>query len=319
MSSLREKRGFTLVELLVVIAIIGILIALLLPAVQAAREAARRAQCSNNLKQLGLAMHNYCSTYGHLPPLVLTDPAQNNQFLSTWIRAGLPYMEQEVLEKYADAGSSMTFGDNVSLHETVIDEFLCPSDPVESLTMWAVGDPTWESTWARGNYVANVGVRLESDQRYGLPPDWRTPKENAVFSMNSATKMRDVSDGTSHTAMVSEIRKAPGNDMRGVWALIQYCFYRHDRAPNDPYPDMLRGGTYAMCNRDEATAGEIFCIQAYTGNTPELAMITARSLHPGGVQLAMVDGSVRFVDDEIDLEIWWKLGTPQDGEVIEEF
>ena len=270
MSTDRRCRGFTLVELLVVIAIIGILIALLLPAVQAAREAARRANCSNNLKQLALALHNYNSTFGHLPPLVLSDPKQNGQYLTTWIRATLPYMEQ-VLERYAETGSSMTFGENIRLHETVVPAFLCPTDPVKPMTIWAPNDPQWKTNWARGNYVANIGIRLDSDPRYGLNPDL-TPKKNAVFSVNSATGMRDISDGTSHTVMISELRKVPGSDMRGVWANVEYCFYRHDRAPNDPRPDQGRGGTYAECNRDPATAGDLWCIQAYTLNTPELAI-----------------------------------------------
>ena len=316
--SKHNVRAFTLVELLVVIAIIGILIALLLPAVQAAREAARRAQCQNNLKQLGLAMHNYMSAYGHLPPMTLIDfsVGPEGQFLTTWIRAALPFMEQEVVERYGDAGSSMTFDPNVALHETVIPEFLCPTDPVPSLTIWAEGDSQWESTWARGNYMANIGIRLPApDQAYGLPPDWST-KKNAVFSINSHTRMRDVTDGTSQTAMISEIRKVPGNDMRGVWANIQYCFYRHDYSPNDPTPDKLRGGPYQMCNRDPDTAGDLFCMQFYSDNKPERAFITARSLHTGGVQVALVDGSVRFVSDEIDLATWWRLGMPQDGEIL---
>ncbi len=316
----KPNRGFTLVELLVVIAIIGILIALLLPAVQAAREAARRAQCSNNLKQLGLSMHNYVSSYGHLPPLVITDPRQpGNPFLVTWARASLPYMEQDIVAKHGDAGSSMTFGVNVPLHETVLTALLCPSDPVSSLTKWAVGDSYWESTWARGNYVANIGVRLDSDHKYGLPPDRLAPKPNAVFSVNSATRIRDVSDGTSHTVMISELLKVPGNDMRGVWANIQYCFYRHDRLPNDQQPDQGRGGTYADCNRDRATAGDLYCIQTFQTNSPELAIITARSAHAGGVQAVMVDGSVRFVDQTIALETWWNLGLPQDGNVLKDF
>jgi prepilin-type N-terminal cleavage/methylation domain-containing protein/prepilin-type processing-associated H-X9-DG protein len=312
----KKRYGFTLVELLVVIAIIGVLIALLLPAVQAAREAARRASCANHFKQLGLAMHNYHSVHGHLPPLVLCDAKQGGQYLTTWIRASLPYME-EVLEKYADAGSSMTFGPNVRLHETVVPSFLCPTDSVQPMTTWAENDPYWKTKWARANYVANIGIRLDSNTQYGLTPN-QTPKPNAVFSVNSATSMRDVPDGTSHTVMISELRKAPGSDMRGVWANIAFCFYRHDRAPNDARPDEGRGGTYAECNPDPATAGDLFCLQPYTTNTPELALITARSLHPGGVQAAMVDGSARFFDDEIDLNAWWNLGTPQDGNVVKE-
>jgi prepilin-type processing-associated H-X9-DG protein len=264
-------------------------------------------------------MHNYNTAFGHLPALVLCDWNQNGQFLSTWIRGGLPYMEEGVVEKYADSGTSMTFGYNVSLHETVIPGFLCPTDPVPPMTKWAENDPQWSSNWARGNYVANIGIRLDSDPQYGLTPGMRSPKPNAVFSVNSTTGMRDISDGTSHTVMISELRKVPGNDMRGVWANIQYCFYRHDRAPNDPRPDQARGGQYAMCNRDPNTAGDLWCIQPYQTNTPERAMITARSLHSGGVQAAMVDGSVRFVDEEIALDTWWNLGTPQDGNVIPEF
>ena len=306
-----RKLGFTLVELLVVIAIIGILIALLLPAVQAAREAARRLQCQNNLKQIGLALHVHHDAKGSLPPLCNHEWAENVRqmsFFYTWIAWASPYFEAGPLYEGINFDVPPWVGNvNQRLRETPLATFDCPSDPAVDLAFFEKTPQAPRGTyWARGNYCANAGI--------GPIPSRDDPKPNAVFSYNSETKFRDFTDGTSHTAMVAEIVNVPGNDFRGVLFTTSYPHYRHDRVPNSPLPDELRGGTYKCCVSSDAAP----CITPFTNNNPQGALVTARSMHPGGVQILLGDGSARFVNNDIDLETWQALGTPAGGEIIDE-
>lgn len=311
----RRRFGFTLIELLVVIAIIGVLVALLLPAVQQAREAARRTECRNNLKQLGLAFHNYHDAHKTLPPLGIAK--SNGSYMHTWVAMVLPYFDQAALYNQTDFSIPSWHPSNpsvVTLREQKLTMMLCPSDVDAGLADFTNGS-TVLSRYARGNYVANAG--LGPGQLNQSVPGYWTPKPGAVFSVNSSTRMRDFIDGTSNTVLCSEILKSPGNDFRGVMHLVtEFNYYQHDRNPNTPIPDDMRGAPWSEC----VSIPRAPCNPSYTGNdSTTKGLISARSLHEGGVFVLLGDGSVRFVSENINNPTWQNLGPPDDGTVVGEF
>jgi prepilin-type N-terminal cleavage/methylation domain-containing protein len=297
-----RKRGFTLVELLVVIAIIGILIALLLPAVQAVREAARRMQCLNNLKQVGLALHLHHDAKRLLPPGFYwpQGAAGDEQGAeSTWITHTLPYFEQRAVYELIDwnEGFGQT-GDPAKPNQPVASAcfptMLCPSDKeIEPLVRQ---DVPW---WAHGNYVANNGIGPMTERNYADVPNSRT---KGVFYCNSNTRFSAFTDGTSNTATISEIVLTDA-DFRGVMHYPEGCHYHHNFSPNATDPDWTRT---AYCKNNPQAP----CIGAYSGYGDRKMRLTARSKHPGGVSLGLADGSTHFVSESIDLEIWHALCTP---------
>ena len=309
-----QRTGFTLVELLVVIAIIGILVALLLPAIQAAREAARRTQCQNNLKQLGLAMQNYHTSRGTLPPFATCyespDTGVDSCFFN-WAAFFLPHLEQQTISDTIDwEQPSWVAGPNDSMRESFLPVFACPSDDKVDLVYYTPGD----ANYGRGNYIVSIGVGDIADGRSQYDAR-HIPKDNAIFSFNSATNFKSIPDGLSKTALMSELLKTPGNDFRGATFSVAYSFYSHSLTPNDKTPDELRGGGgYDLCYSIPRAP----CIFAHTDNRTRHAMVTARSNHPGGVQVARVDGGVQFVSDNVDVTAWQNFGTPDDGNVLGE-
>lgn len=312
------RRAFTLVELLVVIAIIGILIALLLPAVQAAREAARRSQCSNNLKQIGLALHNYHDTFQVFPPGYVDEKPSLRQDGHGWIVNAflLPFAEQGSLYDQLDTRHRMNLANatTLSLTRTIVSGYLCPSSTEQDVTQ----SPRININVGGTNYriaVSNyLGIMGNQDIRC-----WSTGV-NGMFYHNSRVKMRDVVDGTSNTFAFAE-RSAPAqptNWQGGVWAGTtiqqatgQDCF----------------GGT----NGFESLRAVLTLTRAGWGlinSPPPTYTYGPSSLHPGGAQFLLVDGSVRFVSETIDaanpgptppMSIYQRLGAINDGLPVSEF
>ncbi|MCA9117221.1 MAG: DUF1559 domain-containing protein [Planctomycetaceae bacterium] len=298
----RLSRGFTLIELLVVIAIIAILIALLLPAVQQAREAARRSQCRNNLKQLGLALHNYHDVHGTLPPgYVQTAATTRNE--ATWVSFILPFLDQQPL--YNTINFNNCFGCpgdvNDTLRTTKLNVMTCPSDLDGQLVLG--------NGYARGNYAGNNGIGPMGYVGAATPPA-RGPK--GVFNVISSFRMRDFLDGSSNTSMIAELVKVPGNDFRGVMHYPEGCLYHHNRTPNTNIPDETRPAFCVSIDRAP-------CTGTYSAYNTKAMIYSSRSLHEGGVHILLGDGAVRFVSENISSVTWERLGTPQDNEVLGEF
>lgn len=304
---IRRRTGFTLVELLVVIAIIGILVALLLPAVQAAREAARRTQCSNNLKQMGLAMHNYHDTFGKLPPQV----GANGCCWGTWQVGILPYIEQQAMfDLYRNHGGNDATGprygaapNTTNVTTRRIKALTCPSDQVNS----PIGGITSH------NYAVNVGNTGAYGQPYTLNG---ITHQGAPFSLRVGNTaqwgvfgLADILDGTSNTMMVGEVLQGKGTDLRGFTWWGDASGFSSYLGPNSKLPDAIYTAVY--CNN--LPLQNMPC-QVATTSYP--SMFGARSRHPGGVQVTLCDGSSRFVAQTIDINIWRALSTSQGGEVI---
>ena len=296
----QSRHGFTLVELLVVIAIIGILVSLLLPAVQSAREAARRMQCSNNLKQIGLAMHNYHTAHDAFPY------ACNGRHWSTWIRALLPYIEQQNMYDQYDETIKYNVSPNIELIQTRIETYTCPSDS-PSVT-WFKGAPNY-------NYVVNLG---NTSTWRDTPLNGVDFKAGPFFNQNdppasgiTATNISEIRDGTTNTLMVSEVRQGRNDgDLRGLtWWGPASGFSAHN-GPNTAVPDYLDGG---WCPTESHTLDGWACQPATSANP---VTFNARSWHPGGVLAVLCDGSVHFFSDSISLDTWRALSTMAGGEVV---
>jgi prepilin-type N-terminal cleavage/methylation domain-containing protein/prepilin-type processing-associated H-X9-DG protein len=358
----RRCGGFTLIELLVVIAIIGVLIALLLPAVQAAREAARRAQCTNNLKQIGLALHNYHSATNSFPPGALfgrraDGTTGNNRDFSAHVRL-LGFSEQTALYDAANFSlacfNDAAYGDWVNSTTTVtrVDLFLCPSSPPPSWNHQGSGAMYNNQRAPGNNYFASLGATLEfAGQQSGGPP-------NGVFEYvgdrGRSHGLSEIRDGASNTICFGEWRTGSGNpnvvtiptdivylgafpagtqrndgsitmprlapafqewisqcaaaakstNFKGKshtlgqnWALglIGYSMGNTLLGPNPKYPNCSVNGT---------------------GTLQSPGMFGLSSYHPGGANVLLCDGSVRFLKDSINLQTIWGLGSRAQGEIL---
>ena len=310
-----RRKGFTLIELLVVIAIIAILIALLLPAVQQAREAARRTTCKNNLKQLGLALHNYHDTHSIFPPGATGFVNPEWKYLLHHL---MPYVDQTAYYNTVMVNPALANPWAVawpaSVQGVAIPGFLCPSDGKGGAT--AAGPSLANlSNVAKSNYLGIFsGLNDGFASTYGNTTG--PIAERAMFGLNQGRRFRDVSDGTSNTIVIAEyLTGTEQNNLRGMYytarAGSQYLYLR--QTPNSSGPDsFVLSGLWC-----EATpvVGQP-CIVEGTA----LNHASPRSAHTGGVQVLLCDGSVRFVSNNIDLlGIWRPLGTIANNEVIGEF
>jgi prepilin-type N-terminal cleavage/methylation domain-containing protein/prepilin-type processing-associated H-X9-DG protein len=326
-----RNRGFTLIELLVVIAIIAILIALLLPAVQQAREAARRSQCKNNLKQIGLALHNYHDVYSCLPAGRIRGSGPFSG-ASTWLAGNigilpriLAQMDQTAVFNMIDwnLGNGTIDGNGGVNGQTnppgarrqIIAAFRCPTDPGRGGISWTspsgtkVNGGTPDASYAHGNYMGNNGTTANMSTR-----------TNGIFGQNTSTRLRDILDGTSETLLMSEI-------------VIGFPALWVSETPSAGSPCPTTGTAHT--NGYQSGMSWFYALYPFhsvfttrvgpnsrlwdCGANTDRVMHASRSLHTGGVQTVFCDGSVRFINENIDLATWEDLGDKADGQILGEF
>lgn len=343
----RLPRAFTLVELLVVIAIIGILVALLLPAVQSAREAARRMQCKNNLKQIALAMHQQHQAHRSFPPGI---PSCTDD---TWIQGGtqvgaycqgpnwasliLTELEQAAMYQHIYNAMETQFNaaDDVehepgNVGQTTPVFYICPSDVriPQDARVDTYGHDKWTS---KGSYAACFGsdtyMSFEDSQKAGVFGVVKVQGSVAVVQQENHASMRgtwkmglgegtaisEIKDGTTNTVMLSEVRAWPNSgDARGGWVLnaVGSSTFTAKTPPNSAVNDMI-----SMCDEGIPADDEMHCIQN-RGASEGDNFAAARSQHPGGVNVALADGSIQFYSDSVDPLVWQALATRNGHEVI---
>ena len=344
------RQGFTLIELLVVIAIIAVLIALLLPAVQAAREAARRAQCVNNLKQLALACHNYESAAGAFPMGNVQSNATANAFgaactesmLWTVFAYVLPYVEQNagynsynlVWPAFVPPGAPVITTPNWTAGTQKIGSFICPSDGVAAFASptnffipvsqcsYGASRGTWETTIF--NWVNAAGVAVQGANSCGYAIG------NGMFGPEGSVRVADVTDGTSNTFFFGEMSRYGAIDAGSAFSFHNVIGFWGDSgatgrisgggyevpAPNAPWQNATT--VFSACFTSNLVLPPDWLQNAAIPGGPcnQLGQWGFRSMHPGGVNFSMADGSVRFIKNSVNLAAYRGLGTRNQGEIV---
>jgi prepilin-type N-terminal cleavage/methylation domain-containing protein/prepilin-type processing-associated H-X9-DG protein len=330
--STRKRHAFTLVELLVVIAIIGILVALLLPAIQAAREAARRTECINKLHQLGIALHNFEGSKKRLPPGITGYDDQKNNVPSLpgdnvapveapFVAYLLPYLEEVALADNYDWSSDVQpqYNKQDSPVGSLIPTFQCPSDTSQNATKCSGSAHDW-----KGNYGINWGAYASSCQRpktltnseqLGIGDiDCPTPHPQlrfAPFHYSFGAKLSQITDGTSSTLAMMEMIQPPSQDIcdrRGrIWNEKAGCYTIMTRhPPNSAFRDE------GNCREDFSDAPCQDIEQALARRASHTA---SRSRHPGGVNILMCDASAHYISENIEPAVWRAMSSMAGGEV----
>ena len=327
-----KRRGFTLIELLVVIAIIAVLIALLLPAVQAAREAARRAQCVNNLKQLGLAIMNYADTQGALPPSFsyasAAFPYNTNNDFAMKPRL-LPYMEQVAAFNALNMFATYKDPTNSTVRCQVVNVLLCPSDA--NIPAGPIAFNGGSAQVGYQSYPNNIGTFLRNTNTMYDGPAY----ELGQSQYGPVVTIASIIDGTSNTVIFSEFIRGRNEttsqgphqvyksadadsspkaltalalDYQAAPAVVAYGSKGGDWLDNN----CGKGGGYSHI----ITPNKQACFFSNATVSKQYTMIGASSYHSGGVNVGMLDGSVRFVKNTIAQATWWAISTRAGGEII---
>jgi prepilin-type N-terminal cleavage/methylation domain-containing protein len=353
----QKRAGFTLVELLVVIAIIGILVALLLPAIQAAREAARRSQCQNNLRQLSLAQLNYESSHGGLVHLAkFWSNAEYRAGYSVggpggwyddhgWYIPLMPYVEEANLKDRGNPDYPLSHGVNEFVRKAFISIFACPTDIGLQKNEWAIA--TWART--RSNYLVNGGNTVYGQHSVGGCPGspFPTCREfgGAPFVPRKPNRLAKITDGTSNTMMMSEALILPetagwGGPYSDAQTALGGQVFTGFNLPNSSEPDALcRQGEWwgnvrngwveqALPTAPNGQPAQPVVPPGRGGVSPDATLdsnghkqqhIAARSKHPGGVNGSRCDGSIDFVSSDINLLVWDELCSAASGNPVRSF
>jgi prepilin-type N-terminal cleavage/methylation domain-containing protein len=320
-----SSRGFTLVELLVVIAIIGVLIALLLPAVQAAREAARRVKCANNLKQIGLGLHNYESTYVSLP----WGNAYKSGYVPgspSWSAAILPFIEAQNHYERFNFSLKMDQPENALAVTTVVPTYVCPTDPLsrspilsarctccgfgsayKSMGLWYAGSlgPVHcdACPFCPDQTASDVNPCCQGRSFGGpLPGQTEATAPGVFHRWTQCVRLKDITDGTANTLMCGETLPMQSIHIAAFTQNLSLC------STNIPMNTMA---TKAQMPQDGMSDGTLH------GINPASRLNGFKSHHPGTVQFVLCDGSVRGLRSSMDFAIYWALGTRQGGETVQ--
>jgi prepilin-type N-terminal cleavage/methylation domain-containing protein len=340
-ASARQRSAFTLIELLVVITIIGILISLLLPAVQSAREAARRTQCINNMKQLGLALLTYEGANKYFPPGsvwrsgVNVETHKNPKLGENWVILLLPQLEQQSLYNSINFQKFMPDPENATARATRLAVMLCPSDTNTETAFDGTGS-SQGTNWARGCYGANAGLGFMTVTQHGdnaaataASKGWNDNRMRGVMGANTSVNAAMVKDGLSNTVFVAELRAGlMAIDARGTWAMSggPSAVWAHGYLGDATGPNALEiaADDAERCTDIQTAMGGpeklvLHRMPCSAGTRPNYQM-TSRSMHPGGVHVCFGDGSIHWLSDSIQVSkniavpsVWDKLMLSRDG------
>ena len=351
MSGKRRLRGFTLVELLVVIAIIGILVALLLPAIQAAREAARRTECANNLKQLGLSVQNYHDTYKIYPPAKIYSHRAPAGTLAIAVKNTpvtvllLPFMEQGALHEMYNfnvannrsnsqsgnlIGTTAQIAYNEDLTTNRIDALECPAHPDSGTRSSSTSGDYYRRNHPRSSYLFCTGYHTDYNSDYEAYRSSGERYRQGAFGNNGAARLADITDGTSSTAIVGEAwggRQYKCSEHYGPWGLNGIHTSVHGRVVSGYQVSRYSTATWESWGRDwrinaayRVWDTAYWCSNRQRAEGKKLAYAWAfNSGHPGGAQFAMADGSTRFLQEDMNYKMFCLMNYISDGEVISDF